>query len=134
MRITGYKIGTGYYIDASLILHVPMLVYTVVYRTLVYKIRFTPDVSKRVQTTTISIKDSVRFYNVIPSPTVFTSTLAGNIPTSIIYNCGLAFCLGQSAHVELLPQINILNPPPPIPYWKNNASMFYSSKGPTSGR
>jgi hypothetical protein len=88
------------------------------YKTLVHKTRFLLDVSRHADTTTISIKDASRiyFYNVIPPPTISTSTRAGNIPTSVMYNSGLVFSLGHSAHVEFLPQINILNPPPPIPH------------------
>jgi hypothetical protein len=76
------------------------------------------DVSRPVQITTISVRDSSRFYlyNVIPPPTISTSTRAGEIPTSVMYNGGLVFSLGHSAHVEFLPQINILNPPPPVPH------------------
>lgn len=123
MKITGHRIETSFYsIDAKLLLHVPIFMYTWVDKTFVYKTTFALDVSTRLQTTTISIKDSARFYSVIPPPTISTSTPAGNIPTSVMYNCGLVFSLGHSAHVEFLPQINILNPPPPIlhkiwPYW-----------------
>jgi hypothetical protein len=87
-------------------------------RTLVHRTRFMVDVSRPVQTTTISIMDSSRFhlYNVIPSPTTSTSTRAGHIPTSVLHDCGLVFPLGHSAIVEFLSQINILNPPPPIPH------------------
>ena len=76
------------------------------------------------QLTTISVRDSTPFYDTLPQPSDSTSTPAGSIPTSVIFNCQLAFDLLQSIHVEKLRRINILNPPEPTDDMKMMPSVL----------
>ena len=103
MRITGYKdYRTGYYyIHAT---------FTVTTKPFINQdIRFMVDTG--AQSTTISVGDTISFYELIPPPTSSTRTPGGGIPTSVISNCYLAFDLKQSLHIEKLLTINILHPP-----------------------
>jgi hypothetical protein len=102
LRISGYKdhlFGTGYYyLDATLVSIQP---------SIIQKITFMVDTG--CQITTISFKDSLNFSS-IPPPATSTVTASGNVPTSVLFNCGLAFGLGQSIQLEKLLMVNILNP------------------------
>jgi len=101
LKIIGYKdlLETGfYYIDAALI-YAP---------TVFHKIRFMVDTG--CQITTIGVRDSLSFYQHIPQATTLTIGVGGDMPTSILPNCALAFDLLQSVHLERLSKINVLKP------------------------
>lgn len=103
MRITGFRdvlFGSGYYfIDATLHSVDPLIL---------RNMRFMVDTG--CQITTISYKDSLPFFEYVPSPTSFTAGVGGSTPISTLYNCGLSFDLVQSVYMERLFKINILNP------------------------
>ncbi len=104
MKITGFKdvtFGTGfYYIDAVLVSITPPIL---------RPIRFMIDTGCHI--TTIGLKDSLPLTNIIPRPDSATTGAGGSsIPTSSLFNCGLAFDLVQSIHVERLSQVNFLMP------------------------
>lgn len=103
MRITGLKdhlFGTGYYYIQAMLLSVNPLIQ--------HEIAFVVDTGAQI--TTISVKDSLPFYHLLPKPSASISTASGKISTSIIYGCGLMFDLVQSVHTEKLVQVQVLNP------------------------
>ncbi len=62
------------------------------------------------QITTISVKDSVPFYQHLPPPSTKTLGVSGSIETSVLFDCSIAFDLVHSIHLEKIHKVHVLSP------------------------
>lgn len=101
MRLIGYKIGHGYYIQATVICINP-----VIYNSIAFKIDTGCDI------TTISLYDAYNLrldFSKLGNPSESLG-INGIVPTYSIFNCGLSFDLGEFFITEKLYTVNISRP------------------------